>query len=109
MLVIKVIYRESDGFNRTYLFEAKQPTYFSDAVSSYQEWCDKVKDFTDNYKTPVTYIMDFPTEDDFNGTTAFPFLCIFYDNPNNELSLLLVRQSQIYVMSDGKTIDSISC
>lgn len=109
MVVIKVIQGSNSEHPRTQLFEANQPAYNHDAVSSYQEWCDYVKGATDNYSLSRIMLMEEPFERDFNGTTAFPFFAICFDDAEGYRNVLFTRRATVYIMHEGKTVDTIHC
>jgi hypothetical protein len=107
MLVIKII--RGKEFTETSLFEASEPRYCVDAVSSYPEWCDRVRDMTDGYSLPCNYLMDAPGEADFDGKTAFPFIYISFRDERGDMQVILTRRCRVYIMHEGKTVDSIVC
>jgi len=114
MMTIKVIHKTQEGKELKFLFEADSPVYNYESFKDYKDWCAKYRELTDTYTLPCKLIMDDVIED--TETNSFLYLH-FYCNNNHNLSkdvnadrlVLLIQRALVYIMQDGKTVDTISC
>ncbi len=103
MMTIKVQRKDEHGM--TYLHEVKNPQYRYEYYKNYNDYCDLFKRQSEDYLL-VTHVdmRDLPAD-----TGEGQLLSIHYSLEDNTLGVIFTQNAVVYVMSDGKTIDTIYC
>ena len=106
MMTIKIINKEvTDVETRTYLFEVGNPRYNIISYENFKDHCTKWGELTEGNSIPAHSAMRCVQESDGPGS----FLAIHYRADNGELCFIGTRHSIVYIMHEGKTIDTIYC
>jgi len=103
MMTVKI--QRNDGPHQTQLFEITNPEYQILNAFDYEGFCVLVKSYTKDYQIPNFLLIDTREPE-----KEFDFLVIFSLTGNTDTSkVIFARNATVYIMSEGKTIDTIYC
>ena len=106
MMTIKILSRTKEG-QTTSLFEGNNFRHKIVEYKDYKDYCSKWGELTVAHSIPSFIAMEDVKEKEGAGS----FLAIHYnENSNiNEYRFIGTRGSIVYIMHEGKTIDTIYC
>ena len=114
MMTIKIIHKEN-GIESTYLFEALNPYYEKFGLHTYKEWSEEYHKRTGEFNIPSTFIMDDLKNSEFTEDQEFTPVVITeirfrdsFPDPKSQM-IVFTRNSCVYIMQDGQTVDKFYC
>ena len=106
MMTIKII-SKFEGEIITFLFEVNNPRHKIVNYADYKDYCKKWGELTEAHNTPAFVAMCDVKENEGAGS----LLAIHYNTNSDigELRFIGARNAVVYIMHEGKTIDTIYC
>ena len=109
MMTIKVCKRNDLGFfDKTYLHEVNNPRYVDVEFKDYEDFCRIYKEYSSDYKKKSFMDMNVIKESENNGGHIL-VISFDIDETIGRDGVIFTRNSTVYIMSDGKTVDTIYC
>jgi len=104
MMTMKIIHNTGEEQD-TSLFEGNNLRYRYVNFKDFKDYCQKWGELTEGHSIPCDGNACYVGEDEGAGS----FLAIHYNDNNRELCFIGARKSTVYIMHEGKTIDTIYC